>query len=130
MILEFYLFLKSKNPNALYLLNLHVQLIQQAANKKDMIKSITSINCCDISTEEHVAVMKKIKNPSRNFEILCFKGFLNNNKIQNQELVDLFPTIVLLKLVKYHCNPCFYSYTAQHLILGENVYSTTSYLFL
>lgn len=123
MMMEFYLILKAKNPNALYLLYLHIQLkLNQNDHINNLIISITSIDCDYICSEEHVSVMKNIKNPSIHFHTLCFKGFLYNNKIQKQELVDLFSTEVLLMLVNSHCNRHRYSATAQRLIYTDKVY--------
>lgn len=125
MFMEFYDVSKSNNPNALYFLNLHIQL--KLKDKFDHIHSLTrtiaKIDCDHIYSEEHVSVMKNIKSPSDIFLATCFKGFFMSIKreTKREKLIDLFPTKVLLTSLEVDFNGSSYSQFAQRLKYSDQV---------
>ena len=109
MIKSFYDDFKPKNPKALYLLHLYIELKLKKTSYSSM-QSIVTLDYDHIDTEEHFSVMKMISNPSKEFLATCFKGFFFSQKLQNEEnIIDFFPTEVLLIILNFHFNTSYYS---------------------
>ena len=109
MIKSFYDDFKSKNPKALYLLHLYIEL-KLKKNSYSSMQSIVTLDYDHIDTEEHFSVMKMISNPSKEFLATCFKGFFFSQKLQNEKnIIDFFRTEVLLIILNFHFNTSYNS---------------------
>jgi hypothetical protein len=137
MFSQFYDTLKAKNPNALYLLYIVIELkiIHNNENNNMLAKSIMNMGFDFINTERHFSVLKMIKKPSNQFLSLCFMGFFANehfcfNKTHRQALLEFFPTEVLLLVLNTNFNPAYNSNFSIRLRNSQKVNSYENNKFL